>query len=78
MRVKVPVMCSLVSSNVVILPEDTVGDLDSWLPGSVDIFEDHMNIPELQSGFINHYNIGDNVRMIRAFYPETKHIAFIG
>ena len=77
MRVKVPVMCSLVSSNVVILPEDTVGDLDSWLPGSVDIFEDHMNIPELQSGFINHYNIGDNVRMIRAFYPETKHIAFI-
>ena len=77
MRVKVPVMCSLVSSNVVILPEDTVGDLDSWLPGSVDIFEDHMNIPELQSGFINHYNIGDNVHMIRAFYPETKHIAFI-
>lgn len=77
MRVKVPVMCSLVSSNVVILPEDTVGSLDSWLPGSVDIFEDHMDIPELQSGFINHYNIGDNVRMIRAFYPETKHIAFI-
>ena len=48
-----------------------------WSGMMTHIFEDHMNIPELQSGFINHYNIGDNVRMIRAFYPETKHIAFI-
>ena len=36
MQVKVPVMCSLASSNVVILPEDTVESLDSWMPESVD------------------------------------------
>ena len=77
MQVKVPVMCSLVSSNVVILPEDTVGKLDSWMPESVDIFDDHLDIPELKSGFINQYNVEDNVRMIQAFYPQTKHIAFI-
>ena len=77
MQVKVPVMCSLVSSNVVILPKDAMADLDSWMPESVDIFDDHLNIPELKSGFINHYNIEDNIRMIQAFYPKTKHIAFI-
>ena len=75
--VKVPVMCSLVSSNVVKLPEDSVKNLDSWMPESLDIFADHMDIPELKSGFINQYNIEDNIRMIRAFYPETEHIAFI-
>ena len=76
-QVKVPVMCSLVSSNIVILPEDTVAGLDTWMPESVDLFTDHMNIPELKSGFINQYNIEDNVRMIKVFYPKTEHIAFI-
>ena len=42
-------MCSLASSNVVILPEDTVESLDSWMPESVDLFDDHLNIPELKS-----------------------------
>lgn len=73
MQVKVPVMCSLASSNVVILPEDTVGSLDSWMPESVDLFDDHLNIPELKSGFINQYDIEGNLRMIQAFYPKTKH-----
>ena len=77
MQVKVPVMCSLASSNVVILPEDTMGSLDSWMPESVDIFDDHLNIPELKSGFINQYDIEGNIQMIQAFYPKTKHIAFI-
>ena len=77
MQVKVPVMCSLASSNVVILPKDTVKNLDRWMPESIDIFEDHLDIPELESGFINQYNIEGNIRMIQAFYPKTKHITFI-
>ena len=31
----------------------------------------------IEVGFINQYNIEDNVRMIKAFYPKTEHIAFI-
>lgn len=77
MLVKVPVMCSLASSNIVMLPEDSVQGLDSWMPESVDIFDDHLDIPELKSGFINKYNIENNIRMIRTFYPKTEHIAFI-
>ena len=76
-QVKVPVMCSLASSNIVILPKDTVAGLDTWMPESADLFADQMDIPELKSGFINQYNIEDNVRMIKAFYPNTEHIAFI-
>lgn len=72
MQVKVPVMCSLASSNVVILPEDTVESLDSWMPESVDLFDDHLNIPELKSGFINQYDIEGNLRMIQAFYPKRN------
>ena len=77
MQVKVPVMCSLASSNIVMLPRDSVQGLESWMPESVDIFDDHLDIPELKSGFINKYNIEDNIRMIRTFYPKTEHIAFI-
>lgn len=77
MQVKVPVMCSLVSSNFVDLPQDTIKGLDSWMSQSVDIFDDHLDIPELKSGFIYQYNVADNIRMIRTFYPQTKHIAFI-
>ena len=77
MQVKVPVMCSLISSNVVILPTDTVSSLSTWLPESVDLFGDHLDIPELKSGFIYQYNIDDNIRMILSFYPKTKNIVFI-
>lgn len=77
MQVKVPVMCSLVSSNIVILPTDTISRLATWMPESIDLFDDHLDIPELKSGFVNRYNIADNIRMIRAFYPKTEHIAFI-
>ena len=77
MQVKAPVMCSLISSNVVILPTDTVSSLSTWLPESVDLFGDHLNIPELKSGFIYQYNIDDNIRMIQSFYPKTKNVVFI-
>ncbi|SHF45218.1 His Kinase A (phospho-acceptor) domain-containing protein [Bacteroides faecichinchillae] len=77
MQIKVPVMCSLISSNVVILPTDTVSSLSTWLPESIDLFGDHLDIPELKSGFIYQYNIDDNIRMIQSFYPKTKNIVFI-
>ena len=71
-----PVVSALSSRNAILLPGDTV-DLKTWMPESVDIFEDHLDIPELESGFINQYNIEGNISMIQAFYPKTKHIAFI-
>lgn len=76
-KVKVPVICSLVSSNVVILPEDSVDTLKDWMPESLDVFDDHLSVPELKAGFINQYDIAGNIRMIETFYPKTRHIALI-
>ena len=79
MQVKVPVMCSLASSNVVILPEDTVENLDCWMPESVDLFDDHLNIPELKSGFINQYDIEGNISDDSSFLSENEtHCLYFG
>lgn len=77
MKTKVPVMCSMVSSNVVMLPTDTMKTLKYWMPASVDLFADKLDIPELKSGFINRYDMDGNIEMIKSFYPKTRHIAFI-
>lgn len=76
LAMNLPVMCSLVSSNVVMLPEDTTS-LSTWMPQSLDLFQDRLNIPELKSGFVSQYDIDGNIRMITALYPQTRHIAFI-
>ncbi len=43
------------------------------MPGiGVDIFEDHLDIPELESGFINQYDIEGNISMIQAFIRKRN------
>lgn len=73
---KVPVMCSLISRNSVMLPtpNDT---LETWMPESVDILSDGIRHQEVKSGFVYEYDIPANIRMIKHFYPQTRHIAFL-
>ena len=73
---KAPVMCSLTSRNAVILPGDTVS-LEKWMPEPVDLFSGELGKKKVNSGFVYEYDIPDNIRMIKCFYPDTKHIAFI-
>lgn len=73
---RIPVMCSLTSRNVVILPEDST-DLKTWMPETVDFFSDHLGSRRVKSGFVYDYDIESNIRMILHFYPQTRHIAFI-
>lgn len=73
---RIPVMCSLTSRNVVLLPEDTT-HLKEWMPETVDFFSDHLGNRRVKSGFVYDYDIESNVRLILHFYPETRHIAFI-
>ena len=73
---KTPVMCSLTSRNAVILPGDTVS-LEKWMPEPVDLFSGELGKKKVNSGFVYEYDIPDNIRMIKCFYPDTKHIAFI-
>ncbi|MEG2855672.1 sensor histidine kinase [Bacteroides sp.] len=73
---KVPVMCSLISRNSVMLPtpNDT---LETWMPESLDILSSEMGHQEVKSGFVYEYDIPANIRMIKHFYPQTRHIAFL-
>lgn len=73
---RIPVMCSLTSRNVVILPEDST-DLKTWMPETVDFFSDHLGSKRVKSGFVYDYDIESNIRLILHFYPQTRHIAFI-
>lgn len=73
---KVPVMCSLASRNTVALPADSIR-LKSWMPESTDFFNDYPEHREVRSGFVYEYDIPANIDMIKQFYPNTKHIAFL-
>ncbi|RHJ49295.1 sensor histidine kinase [Bacteroides sp. AM10-21B] len=75
LRGDVPVMTALASRNVVLLPEQGA-DLKTWMPESLDFFENFSNSP-IKSGFIYQYDVVANIRMIKQLYPKTEHIAFI-
>ncbi len=71
-----PAICSQASRNAVILPSDTI-DLKTWMPESVDLFENSLGKQHVRSGFVYEYDIPANIHLIQHFYPETKHIAFL-
>ncbi len=71
-----PVMCSLASRNLVILPTEK-DTLETWMPESVDYLSGEVGHHEVKSGFVNEYDIPANIRMIKHFYPQTRHIAFL-
>lgn len=73
---KVPVMCSLASRNTVALPTDSA-ELKRYMPQSLDFFSKQVEYQEVRSGFVYEYDIPGNIRMIKHFYPETRHIAFL-
>ena len=73
---QIPAMCSLTSRNAVILPEDTI-NLKEWMPESVDFFSDDLGHHKVKAGFVYEYDIEANIRLLKHFYPDTRHIAFI-
>ena len=73
---QIPAMCSLTSRNAVILPEDTI-NLKEWMPESVDFFSDDLGHHKVKAGFVYEYDIEANIQLLKHFYPDTRHIAFI-
>ena len=74
-RGNIPVLTSLTSRNIIKLPEQGV-DLKTWMPESLDFFEDFQGLP-IKAGFMYDYDVKANVRMIKKMYPATRNIAFI-
>ena len=74
-RGNIPVLTSLSSRNVIRLPKQGV-DLKTWMPESLDFFDDFRDLP-VKAGFIYDYDVEANVRMIKKMYPDTRNIAFV-
>ena len=70
----VPVLCGMVSSNAVILPDSNV-ILSDWEPVSIDVQD--INKSFYLNGFKYKYDIKKNIELIQHLYPSTKHIALV-
>lgn len=74
-RGNIPVMSALSSKNAILLP-DKNENLRTWMPESVDFFNDFPDSP-VKMGFVYDYNIVANIELIKKLYPNTKNVAFI-
>ena len=71
----IPILCGMVSSNAVILPDSSV-TLSDWDPESIDI-QDQISKEHFLSGFLYTYDVNRNIQLIRNLYPSTEHIALV-
>ena len=71
----IPVLSALSSRNAILLP-DNAENLKTWMPKSVDFFDDFPDSP-VKAGFVYEYDVAANINMIKKLYPETRNIAFI-
>lgn len=72
---QIPVVCGMISKNAIFLPDDSLS-VRTWEPVSVDMqhfIEEGYRV----SGIATNYDIEQNIRLIKDFYPDTKHIAFV-
>ena len=72
---EIPVICGMVSRNALILPEGNIS-LSDWVPESIDTFDD-LKPYNIIAGYAYDYDVVKNIELIRNFYPNVKHIAFI-
>lgn len=72
---EVPVLCGMVSSNAVLLPDiDT--NLSEWNPKSIDV-KSYIEQGHNVAGFTYSYDVDKNIELIMSLYPSTRHIALV-
>lgn len=75
MAKKTPSICGMVSTNGLVLPDDSV-DMKIWAPESKNIYTDFEEY-NIVAGYVYEYNVDKNVELMRRFYPNMKNVAFI-
>lgn len=71
----VPVLCGMVSSNAVLLPDSNT-NLTEWDPESIDV-KSYIQKGHHVAGFTYTYDVEKNVELILKLYPSTRHIALV-
>lgn len=72
---KTPSICGMVSSNGLVLPEDSI-DLRTWAPESKNIYTDFKDY-NIVAGYVYEYDVDKNIELMRYFYPDMRYVAFI-
>jgi len=70
----VPFFSSFASVNGIELPKDSVGH--EWLPESVNTVEKAKKLGH-GGGYLNHYDVTANIKLIKKLYPKTDNIIFV-
>ena len=73
--IDIPVICGMVSSNAVILPDSSTR-MSEWEPESIDI-KSYADKGYHLTGFTYNYDIKKNLKLALDLYPATKHFALI-
>jgi signal transduction histidine kinase len=71
----IPCMCGMVSENCMPLPPDSA-DVTTWVAPCEDIYTNssHHNIV---GGYVYKYEVDKNIELVRRYFPETRHVAFV-
>lgn len=72
----IPVICGMVSSKTVMLPDSIPFDTKEWNPENKDVIDDFHDF-NIIGGFVYDYRIRKNLCLIKDLYPETKNIYFL-
>lgn len=72
---KTPSICGMVSTNGLVLPDDSV-DIRTWEPESKNIYTDFEEY-NIVAGYVYEYDVDKNIELMRSFYPDMHHVAFI-
>lgn len=72
---EIPVLCGMVSSNAVLLP-DSDTNLSEWDPESIDV-KSYIQKGHHVAGFTYTYDVEKNVELILSLYPSTRNIALV-
>ena len=70
-----PVMFGMVSKNYIELPS-SIDDMQTWTPDSHDI-ADVSKLYNVVGGMFYEYNIGKNIELVKKYFPDVNHIAYL-
>lgn len=73
---KTPVLMSMRGRQIIKLPENDSIDLSSWSPRIYDIMSDFSDY-NIIGGTLFDYNVEENIKLIRFFYPKRRSLVFL-
>jgi signal transduction histidine kinase len=71
----IPCMCGMVSENCMLLPPDSA-DVTTWRSDCDDV-NDYKTSHNIVGGYVHRYEVDRNIELIRRYFPETRHLAFM-